>query len=251
MTSIVKAFVGEGPMVDRVIATAKLLAELLSSSVEAIHVGNEASPKTLEAAQSARVPLRVEPGDPIEQIVEEMSSSAVVAGVVGARQRPEGPRPVGSTAFEVITRVDKLVAVVPPRAIVPSPEIGCILVPLDGTHTSAGAVRVLSETCAHSGVEIVVLHVFDSSTMPSFWDQPVYEAEAYATEFLARFMAQPGARARLRTGIPGEGVLDAADREPVDAIALGWSQSLGPGRAEVVRQVLSEALIPVLLVPSE
>jgi nucleotide-binding universal stress UspA family protein len=251
MTSIVKAFVGDGPTTGRVLSMAKLLGDLLSASVEGVHVGDEASPEILEAARSAGVPLRVVPGDPIQQIVEGMSSSAVVGGVVGARQKPAGPRPVGSTALEVITRVDKLVAVVPPRAIVPSPGIGCILVPLDGTPTSAAAVQVLSETCARSGVEIVVLHVFDSSTMPSFWDQPFHEAEAYASEFLARFMAQPGARARLRTGVPGEGVLDAATREPVDVIALGWSQHLDPGRAEVVRQVLSEALIPVLLVPSE
>jgi nucleotide-binding universal stress UspA family protein len=251
MTSIVKAFVGDGPTTGRVLSMANLLGDLLSASVEGVHVGDEASPETLEAARSAGVPLRVVPGDPIEQIVEQMSSRAVVGGVVGARQKPAGPRPVGSTALEVITRVDKLVAVVPPRATVPSPGIGSILVPLDGTPTSAAAVQVLSETCARSGVEIVVLHVFDSSTMPSFWDQPFHAAEAYASEFLARFMAQPGARVRLRTGTPGEGVLDAATRESVDVIALGWSQQLDAGRAEVVRHVLSEALIPVLLVPSE
>lgn len=245
------AFVEAGPTADRVVAMAKALAELLSATVEAIHIGEEASASTLDAVRSAGVPLRLESGDPMEGIVNEMSSDAVVAGVLGARKRPGGPSPVGRTALEVITRVDKLVAVVPPRAVVPSSGIGCILVPLDGTPTSAGAVQVLSETCAHSGVEIVVLHVFDRSTMPSFWDQPVYEAEAFASEFLARFMAQPGARARLRTGIPGEGVLDAAARESVDVIALGWSQHLDAGRAEVVRHVLSESSIPVLLVPSE
>jgi nucleotide-binding universal stress UspA family protein len=251
MTSTVKAFVANGPTVGRVLSMAILLADLLSASVEAIHVGDEASRETLEAARSARVPLRVVAGDPIEQIVDEMSSDAVVAGVVGARQKPTGPRPVGSTALEVITRVDKLIAVVPPHAVVPPSGVGRILVPLDGTASSARAVQVLSETCARSGVEILVLHVFDRETTPAFWDQPVHEAEAFGTEFLARFMANPDAEVRLRTGIPGEGVLDAAARESVDGIALGWSRSLDPGRAEVVRRVLSEALIPVLLVGSE
>jgi nucleotide-binding universal stress UspA family protein len=251
MTATVKAFVGEGPAVDGVLSMAKLLADLHSASVEAVHVGEKASPETLDAAHSAQVPLRVVPGDPIERIVEEMSAASVVAGVVGARQEPTGPRPVGSTALEVITRVDKLIAVVPPHAVVPSSGVGRILVPLDGTAASARAVEVLSETCARTGVEVLVLHVFDSETMPAFWDQPAHEAEAFGTEFLARFMANPDAEVRLRTGIPGESVLEAAVRETVDGIALGWSQSLDPGRAEVVRRVLSDAPVPVLLVASE
>lgn len=245
----VRAFIEDGPTANRVLSMAKVLGDLLSATVEAFHIGEEATSTTREAARSAGVPLRVERGDPIEQIVAEMSPDAVVAGVLGARGKPGGPRPVGSTALEVITRVDKLIAVVPPAAVVPSPGMGSILVPLDGTPESAGAVEVLLETCADRDVEIVVLHVFDSSTTPPFWDQPFHAAEAYATEFLARFMAQPGARARLRTGVPKEGVLDAAVRESVDVIALGWSRHLDRGRAEVVRHVLSRASIPVLLVP--
>jgi len=249
--STVCAFVEDGETAERVVAMAKVLGDLLSAAVEAVHVGVEGSPSALETARAANVPLRVETGDPTERIVAEMSSDAVLAGVLGARRMSGGPRPVGSTALEVITRVDKPVAVVPPGAAVPSPAIGRILVPLDGTSTSAGAVRVLSEICARSGVEIVVLHVFDSSTMPVFWDQPAHESEAFANEFLARFMSQPGARVSLRTGAPREGVLDAADRESVHVIALGWSQHLDPGRAEVVRHVLSEASLPVLLIPTE
>lgn len=252
MTATVLAFVEDGLTASPVISTARVLSTLLSASVEAIHIGEEVSPDIRETSHAAQVPLRVEPGDPIEQIVAAMSPDRVVAGVVGARGDPAGPRPVGSTALEVITRVDKLVAVVPPDSAVPSQGgLGRILIPLNGTKASAGAVEVLSEACARGGVEILVLHVFDRSTTPAFWDQPFHETEAFEEEFLARFMTQPGVRMSLRTGAPREGVLDVAVRESVDVIALGWSQRLDPGRAEVVRHVLAEARIPVLLVPSE
>lgn len=125
-----------------------------------------------------------------------------------------------------------------------------ILIPLDGTPSSAKAVDRLCEAFAQSGVEIVVLHIFDESTTPRFWDQPHYAAEAFGDEFLARFMRHPGARVSLRSGAPREGVLDAVARESVDVIALGWSQSLVAGHAEVVRHVLSESPVPVLLIPT-
>ncbi|MGD2101087.1 MAG: universal stress protein [Acidimicrobiia bacterium] len=252
MTRTVLAFVEDGPTAAPVIAMAKVLGFILSGDVEAVHVGDDLGASTVEEASSAGVPVRIESGDPLERIVAEVSSSAVVAGVVGARGERAGPRPVGGTALEMITRADKLVAVVPPQAVVSTPnEVDRILMPLDGTASSAKAIRVLGETCARHGIEIVVLHVFDSSTAPPFWDQPFHDAEAFASEFLARFMAQPEAKMTLRAGTAREGVIDAATRESADLIALGWSQHLDPGRAEVVRHVLSEASVPVLLVPTE
>lgn len=158
---------------------------------------------------------------------------------------------MGHTALNVITRVHKLVAVVPPQATVPlAKDMDRILIPLDGAPSSAKAVDRLCAACAHSGVEIIVLHVFDESTTPPFWDQPYHASEAFGREFLARFMRHPGTRVSLRSGAPQQSVLDAAVRESVDVIALGWSQHLEPGRADVVRHVLSEAPMPVLLIPS-
>lgn len=251
MTDKVIAFIEDDPSAAPVIAMAGLLGEVLSTSVEAVHVGEEPATAVREIAHAAGVPIRVVPGEPTEQIVAEMSSGTVRAGAVGARQHLEGPRPAGHTALNVITRVDKLVAVVPPQATVPlAGDMDRILIPLDGTPSSAEAVDLLCAACAHSGVEIVVLHVFDDATTPRFWDQPYHASEAFGKEFLARFMRQPGARVSLRSGVPRQSVLDAASRESVDVIALGWSQHLESGRADVVRHVLSEAPMPVLLIPT-
>lgn len=251
MSPRVIGFVDDSPAATPVIAMAGVLGEVLSATVEAVHVGEETGLTARGVARAAGVSLKLVSGDPAEAIVAHMASTDVAAGVLGARRHPVGPRPAGHVALEVITRVDKLVAVVPPEAEVPLPgSLDRILVPLDGTDVSARAVERLCGVCARSGVEILVVHVFDEETTPRFWDQPYYAAEAYGSEFLARFVKERDARVSLRTGTPQHGVLDTATREGADLIALGWSQNLSPGRAEMVRRVLSEAPVPVLLVPS-
>jgi nucleotide-binding universal stress UspA family protein len=251
MSLRVIAFVEDSPAAAPVVSMARVLGEIFSAAVEAVHVGEKTGPTVRAVSRAAAVPLRLVPGEPTEAIVVEMTPTDVVAGVLGARRHPVGPRPAGHIALGVITRVNKLVAVVPPEAEVPLPgSVDRILVPLDGTDASAKAVERLCEACARSGIEILVVHVFDEETTPRFWDQPQYAAAAYSSEFLARFVKERNARMTLRTGTPQHGVLATATREGVDLIALGWSQSLGPGRAEVVRRVLSEAPVPVLLMPS-
>ena len=74
-----------------------------SGSKVGIRIFSGGSRPSSTTARAANVPLRVETGDPTERIVAEMSSDAVLAGVLGARRMSGGPRPVGSTALEVIT----------------------------------------------------------------------------------------------------------------------------------------------------
>jgi hypothetical protein len=96
---------------------------------------------------------------------------------------------------------------------------------------------------------VVVLHVFDASTVPRFWDQAAHARRAWEEEFMTRFCAQPGARLELRSGAAGQQVVDVAATEGVDLITLGWSQRLDPGRAQTVRRTVLEAAVPVMLVP--
>jgi nucleotide-binding universal stress UspA family protein len=250
MTGAVVAFVDESPAAAPVLAMASVLGQVLDASVEAVHVANGTGPAVAAATRSAGIPLHTIPGEPTRQIVAQMEAPEVRAGVVGSRRHPIGPRPVGHIAFEVITDVDKMVAVVPPDARIPAPgTLARILVPLDGTEESAAAVVEVCDTFAERGVEIVVVHVFDQETTPRFWENPQYDREAFGEAFLARFLDDVEARFTLRTGPPHHGVVSTAEKEEVDLIALGWSRDLEPGRAEVVRRVLSDTPIPVLLVP--
>lgn len=250
MTGSVVAFVDESPATAPVLAMASVLGQVLEASVKAVHVADAIGPAVSAVAESAGIPLETVPGDPTAQIVAQMEAPEVRAGVMGSRRQPVGPRPVGHIAFEVITDVDKMVVMVPPDAKVPAPgAMDRILVPLDGTEESAAAVIEMCDTFAESGVEIVVVHVFDETTTPRFWEHPQYDREAFGEAFLARFMDDVEARFTLRTGQSHHGVVSAAETEEVDLVALGWSRRLEPGRADVVRRVLSDTPIPVLLVP--
>jgi nucleotide-binding universal stress UspA family protein len=124
-----------------------------------------------------------------------------------------------------------------------------VLVPLDGSAESTAAVTESMDLFATSGAEVVVLHVFDQSTAPAFWDQPVHAQRSWGEEFLARHVHGPGIRLELRTGAPGEEVVAVALAEGADLIALGWSRDLSGGRARTVRNAVGQASVPVLLVP--
>ncbi len=124
-----------------------------------------------------------------------------------------------------------------------------ILVPLDGTPESTAAVAEIIELFAATGADVVVLHVFDIETTPAFWDQPVHARRSWGEEFLARHAHGPGIRLELRSGAPGQAVLDVAASESTDLIALGWSRKFSPGRAKTVRNTIGHAAVPVLLVP--
>ena len=139
--------------------------------------------------------------------------------------------------------------VVVPQTLRSPVTMSRVLVSLDGTPESAETVADTVRLCAAAGLDLVVLHVFDSATVPRFWDQAAHERRGWEDELLARWCAVPGVRLCLRSGTPGEHVVDVARAEGVDMIALGWSWHLAPGQARTVRRTVSEATVPVLLVP--
>ncbi len=135
------------------------------------------------------------------------------------------------------------------RGATPPGLISRVLVPLDGTPESAETMAETVALFAASGTDIVVLHVFDETTVPKFWDQSAHARKSWDKEFLARYCNQPNARLELRTGRPGASILDVAATEHADLIALGWGQNLSAGRARTVRTTLSRASTPILLLP--
>jgi hypothetical protein len=174
-------------------------------------------------------------------VLREMQAPTVVLSVLArdARARSIWPRVVKEAAKPVI--------VVPPA--VSRPVISRVLVPLDGTAEASLAVGETVALFAGGDVDVVVLHTFDASTAPRFWDQAAHAQQEWEGEFLARFCALPGARLELRSGTPGQQVIDVAVAEHVDLITLGWSQQLDAGRAGTVRQTLLDAVAPVMLIP--
>jgi nucleotide-binding universal stress UspA family protein len=230
-----------------VLAGAAALGQLLGAGVEAVHVADEPGQTARACADSLAIPMRRLAGDPVTEVLVLASASSVVGVAIGARRRVKG-HGIGHLPRAVLDAVDKPVLVVPPEAP-PVERFRTALVAMEGTPAKARAIKSAVELAAGADLELIVVHVDDESSIPSFSDQLAHEADAYATEFLARYApGAPRARLELRVGSPAEEIIAASTSLAADVIALGWPQSPEPGRGRVAREVLDRSHVPVLLV---
>jgi nucleotide-binding universal stress UspA family protein len=233
-----------------VLRTAIALADLYDSTVTCLHVREEASSAAAELARAAGVELREVSGSPVEEIANAAQDPDISALVLGARGVHGGPQPAGHTALEVITRIPKPVAVVPPRAQPPE-RIHRILVPLEGTSESSQALDETIRLAHRRGLEVLVLHVHSPATAPAFSNHDPHATVAWEREFLSRYVSTPHDRVTLvrRLGVPADDIVAVAHETGPDLIVLAWNQDLAPGRARVVSETLAHTDIPVLLLP--
>ncbi len=230
-----------------VLALARALAPLFDAEVAAVHV-DEAGETAREAARAFDVRIRTLHGDVVETLAHAVGGEDVAVVVIGARARPKGARPVGHVALEVADRADAPVLVVPPESKVPA-QVHRVLVAMEGTPASARSLKRTVALAAGADIDLVVLHVDDERSIPSFSDQVQHETESYAREFLARYApGLPQARLELRVGMPGEEILRASDAIDPDVLVIGRRQHAEPGPSPVVREVLEHSHRPVLLV---
>lgn len=185
-------------------------------------------------------------GDAVVQAVLDDVASADVKMVA----LPYSPGHAAHLVIDVIQQCPRPVLVVPVgKRPLETAELDRVVVPLNGTASSADTVaETVGMFCAH-GIDVVVLHVFDQSTVPMFWDQAEHARKSWAEEFLARFCDRPNARLELRSGAPGANIVDVAVAEHADLIALGWAQNLSAGHAHAIRATLASSPVPVLLLP--
>jgi nucleotide-binding universal stress UspA family protein len=148
--------------------------------------------------------------------------------------------------WEIIRRSRKPVVALPSGVEVGERPITRVLLPLDGTVVSARAVNRAVQQLLDAGTEVVATHVFDSSTVPAFWDQAAHGRPAFSDEFVRRHLPA-GVRLALRRGSPAEEVLAESELTDADLLLLGWAQLLTPGRAALVRRALA-GRVPVMLV---
>lgn len=242
------AAIDDGAAAESVLSSARWLAELLGLTLDVVHVVESGDDVLVDTGPDRP---RLLHGDPIEQLGREFEDPDVALAVVGARRRSGGRRPAGHVTTSLLVNAGKPLVVVPPDCrLLTRRRTERVLVPLDGTHESSLAVERTVELLAAADMEIIVLHVFDAEHIPRFWDQHHHAGQSWAREFTARFCATPGVDMRLRTGVPGEHVLSVASDEAAGLIAMGWAQDLSAGKAATIREVLSEARVPVLLLPA-
>ena len=233
-----------------VLNTAIALADLYDSTVTCLHVREDALSAAPELARAAGVEVREVSGSPVEQIVNAAQDPDVAALVLGARGVHGGPQPAGHTALEVITRIPKPVAVVPPHAQPPE-RIDRILVPLEGTSKGSQALDETIRLAHRRGLEVLVLHVHSPATVPAFSNHEPHSTLAWEREFLTRHISTPHDRITLlrRLGVAADDVVAVAHETGPDLIVLAWGQDLAPGHARVVSETLAHSDIPVLLLP--
>jgi len=189
--------------------------------------------------------LRVPPGPSSERAAAVLTALAA-EDVTGSAMSARGPEPL---CWDVITHIATPVVVVPRNSKRMMRGISRVLLPMDGTQATAAGVADLAQRALDAGATVVGVHVFDTGTVPAFWDQAAYSHKEWTREFLRRNLPD-AVELDLRSGRPAEEVLAEAEHDGVDLIVVGWGQDLTPGRAATVRQALTHGRVPVLLVPT-
>lgn len=245
----VLAAIDSSPTATRVLDVAPAIARLFAARAEALHVDEGETGAAVAAAEAAGLPVAVVSGPTVERLVAAGRADRVAALLVGGA--PEGGRPLGHTALEVITALEKPIVVVPGDTLTPF-RLRRVLVPHDGTQVTATALEETIGLTRRAGIELVVLHVHDPLHLPLFTDQPQHELASFGREFLARSCSAcpvDELTFEWRVGDPAEHSLLFSAEHEADLVALAWSQKLRDGRAAVVREVLGRSRIPVLLIP--
>jgi nucleotide-binding universal stress UspA family protein len=229
---------------------AVVMAELLAAAPEAAYIGAAAPAELQRLAAATGVRLTCRPGEAAAALVEALGAPEVVMGVLGSSGAGDTKVPQGRTAAAVMSASDKPLLIVPPGSFPPSlRRLHRVLVPLDDRRESARAVVPVLRLLAGAGLELVVVHVFDRASVPSFWDQPQHATTAWEREFLHRNLPFHLTRLRLRQGTPAAMVVQAGADERTDLVVMGWSRDLSPGRAATLEHQLAHGLLPLLLVP--
>ena len=237
---------------------ARGLAELYHGTLAVLHVTDEV---LVSAALIDRVKLSSE--DVYGLVVERRSGAAAAVIVQEAAERgaalivmcPQvradvGLRALGSVAAAVLRTAPCPVVLVPPARGRKPWVLRRLLVPHDGTPTSAATIGPASHLASIATAELVVLHVATPGTerptepgtfvSPRYVDQPQHEWTAWAlgvsgsaaccwlvsgteSTFVSRLLRARSAR-RSST---------SREHNDYDLIVLGWRGSLEPDRAQV------------------
>ncbi len=251
------------------IPVARGFGELLHATVVLLHASDDAlTPATL----LERMKLSGE--DVSGLIIEHRPGDAAVAIVKEARERHAAmivmcpqirtdvrSRALGSVAAAVLRAAPCPVVLVPPARGCKPWALHRLLVPHDGTPTSAATIGPATEFALKAAAELIVLHVAtpgverptEPGTLvsPRYVDQPQHEWPAWAQEFLARLCAVGSARGEIgihlavAQGDAGAAIVDFARQS--DLIVLGWRGALEPDRARTMRHVIRDTTCPVIV----
>jgi nucleotide-binding universal stress UspA family protein len=203
-------------------------------------------------------------GAPADTIVQQATARHTVLIVMSADALPDGPLHAHRGVVEEVLRTAPCPVVLVPLNRGRHPwALRQLLLPHDGTPTSAAAIAPTADLASRAGAELVVLHVATPSgerpaesgtfVVPRYLDQPQHEWPAWSREFLERVrcLGHPANVEKIRLvlahGKASAAINEFARNNASDLIALAWRGSLEPERAQTIRRVVRDASCPVIV----
>jgi nucleotide-binding universal stress UspA family protein len=251
------------------IPVAQHLAGLLHATVVLLHVGDDMLAQgtlvermSLSAGDVQGFVIEQRPGTAADVIVREAAGWHAAMIVMCPQVRTDiRSRTFGHVADAVLRAALCPVVLVPPARGRRPWSLRQVLVPHDGTPTSAATIAPAADLAVTAAAELVVLHVatpvraqrVEPGTfgVPRYVDEPQHEWGAWTQEFVDRLRAIGRARSDIRIRLVlAEGEAGAAivrlARES-DLVVLGWRGMLEPGRALTMQRVIHDAACPVII----
>jgi nucleotide-binding universal stress UspA family protein len=252
------------------LSVARGLAHLKGATVVLIHVGREAlapdellGRMSLSAEDVRGLVIDQCTGSLADAIVREAAARHTVL-IVMCAARPDGPKHAFDSALEDVLRTAPCPVVLVPAIRTRHPwALRQLVLPHDGTPTSAAAIAPTAELASQADADLVVLHVATPGAerpvepgtfvVPRYLDQPHHEWPAWSREFLERVrgLGHPAniekVRLVLAHGEAGAAILEFARHNASDLIALAWRGSLEPERAQTIQRVICDASCPVIV----
>jgi nucleotide-binding universal stress UspA family protein len=250
------------------IPVARGFGELLHATVVLLHVSDDAALTPAALVERMKISgedvpsLIVEPGAAAATIVKEARERHAAMIVMCPQIRTDLRwRALGSVAEAVLRAAPCPVVLVPPARGRKRWALHRLLVPHDGTPTSAATIGPATDLASRAAAELVVLHVATAGgetptepgtlVSPRYVDQPQHEWPAWSQEFLARLCAVGGARGgtemrlAVAQGEAGAAIVDFARQS--DLIVLGWRGALEAGRARTMQRVICDTTCPMIV----
>lgn len=190
----------------------------------------------------------------------------------------ETARLMGSVTEGVMSRANARVLMIPPRARM-DPRIDVhmpvrnILVPLDGSPSSARAVPEALFIAGQVGATVWLLHIPSATIDDGERDEDGHEPgtihfermldrpeefERLSQEFIERFVLYCSEynesiplHFEVSLGYPPQEISRITSTLPIDMIVATWHGNLAAGRAQVLKSLLHQSTCPVLLVKCE
>lgn len=257
------------------IPVAQRLGSLLNGTVVLLYVGDDVgsggpSPESLVQQLSLSpddvlgLVIERRPGPAAAEVIVREAAEWNAAMIVMCSQTRTDiqSRTFGHVAQAVVRSAPCPVVLVPPTRGREPWHLRQLLLPHDGTPTSAATIAPAADLALAAGAEMLVLHVPSLAheeeadepgtlRIPRYVDQPQHEWQAWEREFVDRLCALGQVRAGTKVRfVMGEGEVGAAivrGAAHSDLIVLGWRGVLEPGRAMTMQSVIRDAACPVIM----